>query len=56
MDDDDDVMRPDDDEIMEQADKASESTKNLSGMTYQEGVEAALRWVLGEFSDPPMED
>lgn len=50
------MERPEDDEIMEQADIASDSTKDLSGMTYQQGVEAALRWVLGEFSDKPMED
>lgn len=34
-------------EIQEMADKASDCTRNLSGMTYQEGVRAALDWVLG---------
>lgn len=43
-------------EIQEQAEMADNSVQNLSGMTYQEGVAAALRWVLGEFEDPPMEE
>lgn len=50
------MKRPTDDEINAQADMAADSEKNLPGMTYQEGVEAALRWVTGEFEDPPMED
>jgi hypothetical protein len=27
----------------------------VPGMTYEEGVEAALRWVLGDSDDDPME-
>ena len=26
------------------------------GMSYEQGVENALRWVTGESDDPPMED
>lgn len=26
------------------------------GMTYEQGVEAALLWVLGDSDDPPIED
>jgi hypothetical protein len=41
-------------------DKAIESQTNdrtrYSGMTYQEGIIAALDWVLGRRDDPPLED
>ena len=43
-------------EIEAEANKAQGDTSNLSGMTYQEGVAAALNWVLGEWADKPMED
>jgi hypothetical protein len=26
------------------------------GMSYEQGVDAALRWATGETDDPPMED
>jgi hypothetical protein len=29
---------------------------NWPGMSYEQGVENALRWVTGESDDPPMED
>lgn len=29
---------------------------DVSGMTYEEGVEAALRWVLGEEDSEPIEN
>jgi len=28
----------------------------VGGMTYEEGVDAALRWVLGETEDEPIEE
>lgn len=31
-------------------------SRNLSGMTYAEGVEAALEWVLGQRDEPPVDD
>jgi hypothetical protein len=47
-------------EIREQMDEAGvltcESKTKVPGMSYEEGVEAALRWVLGESDDKPMDD
>lgn len=31
------------------------NTTDVSGMTYEEGVDAALRWVLEETNDLPIE-
>lgn len=49
-----------DDEIEEQISRASDSVARGStrwpGMTYEQGVDAALRWVLGENDEAPMED
>lgn len=42
-------------EIEEQIDEAVNSTENLSGMTYQQGVEYALAWVIGEIPEAPMD-
>lgn len=47
------------DEIEEQISKATEiintdGTK-VPGMSYEQGVDEALRWVLGESSDEPIE-
>ncbi len=30
--------------------------RTLSGMTYAEGVEAALEWVIGQREEPPVDD
>lgn len=43
-------------EIQEMADKAADNKRNWSGMTYQEGVRAALDWVIGNTTDSPIED
>jgi hypothetical protein len=47
-------------EIEDQIDKAleskQESPSRLSGMTYEEGVDAALRWVLGDAEYAPMDE
>lgn len=40
-------------QIQEMADKATDAIQNprFSGMTYEQGVEAALSWVLGFMDD-----
>lgn len=46
-------------EIEDQIGKALESGENgstLFGMTYEEGVDAALRWVNGDSDEPPIEE
>lgn len=47
-------------EIFDQLDLAVESEiegrSKWPSMTYEEGVSAALRWVIGETDDKPMED
>ena len=46
------MSRPTDEEIQDEADKATDIHRNeeskLRGMTYEEGVAAALEWVLGD--------
>lgn len=53
-------MEPTTDEIEEQLTKAIEQNhKGASrwpGMSYEQGVENALRWATGETDDKPMED
>jgi hypothetical protein len=44
------------DEIYEQIDKALENDGRYPGMTYEQGVDAALRWAIGHADEPPMED
>lgn len=41
-------------EIQELADKAKDLNGKYPGMTYEEGITAALEWVLGY--DKPLED
>jgi len=43
-------------EIDEQINAAVESHNRWPGMTYEDGVDAALRWVTGESASKPMED
>ncbi len=47
-------------EIEEQMHKAGdivcEGDTKVAGMTYEEGVDNALRWALGESDDAPIED
>lgn len=47
-------------EIEKQLSKAQEWASNgktdVSGMTYEEGVENALRWALGEADNEPIEN
>jgi hypothetical protein len=40
-------------ECMEHEDKG---TTKFRGMTYEQGVQNGIRWVLGEVFDHPMED
>jgi hypothetical protein len=52
-------MKRTDDEIYEQIDKAQKGMNIGSkwpGMSYEEGVRAALDWVLGDAEEAPMED
>lgn len=49
------------DEINEQVDRSSKSMSENSngkypGMTYEQGVEAALLWVTGQCDELPMEE
>lgn len=50
------MAEPTKDQIQEQADLAMENPKKFPGMSYSEGVQAALEWVLGITDTPPMED
>ena len=55
------MAKPTDKQIEEQWDKASEVAmgalpSRYPGMSYEEGVEAALAWVTGNSDDAPMED
>lgn len=54
------MSRPTDAEIREQINKTHNSTDEgttaVPGMTYEEGVQAALNWALGDWDDKPMED
>lgn len=47
-------------EVDEQMNRASESiekgTTRWPGMSYEQGVDAALRWVTGQDDSEPMED
>lgn len=51
--------RPKQEEIDEQLNKAADATdegrSNWPGMTYEEGVAAAIRWMIGD-DTPPMDD
>ncbi len=49
-------IKPTEHEIEEQIDEALNNPEKFSGMTYAEGVEDALRWVLGLKPEKPMED
>lgn len=48
--------RPELYEIENQILAALDNPDSYSGMTYQEGVVAALEWVIGQSSTPPMDD
>lgn len=53
------MARPTDDEIQDQIDEALDAQSGGSrwpGMSYEQGVEAALRWAVGEDDQKPMED
>lgn len=54
------MARPTDDEINEQVTEAmtaqEEGSSRWPGMSYEQGVETALRWALGDDDIPPMED
>lgn len=38
------------------AQEAENAPSQWPGMTYEQGVSAALRWVLGDTDDKPMDD
>lgn len=45
-------------EVNEQIDKAQqsiESGEGYHGMSYEEGVKAALEWVMGDIEEKPIE-
>lgn len=51
---------PDDDQINEVlnecADSADSGRSKFPGMSYEQGVEAAIRWMQGDYDTNPMED
>jgi hypothetical protein len=53
-------MERTEEEIQEQIDKAMEQRHTdpgkWSGMSYEQGVEDALEWVLGSSDDAPMDE
>jgi len=53
-------MAPTTEEIEEQNDRAQQSistdASRWPGMTYEEGVAAALAWMTGDSDEPPIED
>ena len=53
------MSKPTEDEVREEIDRANSSNEEGSrypGMTYEEGVVAALGWMLGDIKSSPMED
>lgn len=51
------VQNPSEERIQEEIDLAIGGTGKFSGATYEQGVIAALEWVLGKTDDvSPMED
>ena len=47
------------DEIYNEIDRATEkqySGEGFHGMTYEDGVKAALEWAMGDVEDKPMDD
>ena len=52
-------MKPTEAEMYEQIDAANDAIEqgsNFLGMTYGDGVKAALEWVMGETTTKPMEE
>lgn len=53
------MAEPTDNEIQEELDKAVEHTSRgqaqWPGMSYEQGVQNALEWVLGDIDDKPMD-
>jgi len=45
-----------DDVLDKCAEQTEQGTTKWSAMSYEQGVEAALRWVTGDTDDDPMED
>ncbi len=44
------------DEVMNKAYEQMENGSKWSGMSFEEGVRAAIDWMLGNTDDNPMED
>jgi hypothetical protein len=49
-------MKRTEQEIRDQIDKASVDESIFYGMTYEEGIKAALEWVLGDIDAKPMDE
>lgn len=43
-------------EIDRAAEAVGTGVSNVPGMSYEEGVDSALRWVLGDTDDAPMDE
>jgi hypothetical protein len=54
------IVRPAEDDINDVLNECSEAadsgTSKFPGMTYEQGVEAAIRWMLGDDDTNPMAD
>lgn len=53
------TLKVTDKEINKVLDKCFDAEENGSvypGMTYEQGVDAAIRWMIGEEDIPPLED
>ena len=53
------MSKPTDEEMEAECDKTYDADENGSawpGMSYEQGVRAALDWVLGNSDDPPIGD
>lgn len=50
------MARPTDEQVREQLAKAEENDGKWRGMTHEQGVANALRWVLGDDELAPMEE
>ena len=45
-----------DEQLNQTIDSVDEGSTKWPGMTYEQGVDNALRWVAGDSDQPPMED
>ena len=44
------------DDVLNAASEGIEKGSKWRGMSYEQGVEAGIRWLIGDIDDNPMED